>query len=123
MEEYNYLEAVKADVLEYLNNEVDFDEFADRDALEEYLYDVLFVDDSVTGNGSGSYTFNSFEARQYVICNLPLLIEISEDYGSLKDTMLHIKDENWEYCDVVIRCGVLHQSISDVLDEYFKTVS
>lgn len=32
----------------------------------EEAYDALFVDDSVTGNGSGSYTFNAAEARENV---------------------------------------------------------
>lgn len=46
-----------------------------RQAIEENVgwweswdeaYDGLFVDDSVTGNGSGSYTFNAARARENV---------------------------------------------------------
>lgn len=33
------------------------------DAWED-MYDALFIDDSVTGNGSGSYTFNAAEAAE-----------------------------------------------------------
>ena len=60
---YNYLDAVKADVLDYINEEIDLTEWAGlRDKLENHLNDELFVTDSVTGNGSGSYTFSSYKA-------------------------------------------------------------
>ena len=56
---YDYREAVKNDVLDYINSEIDFEEFDTLEELEEHLNEVLFVHDSVTGNASGSYTFNS----------------------------------------------------------------
>lgn len=68
---YNYLEAVKADVIEAIKYNYTADEiksgFEDRDAFEEKLNDDLWTADSVTGNGSGSYTFDRWEARDYVL--------------------------------------------------------
>lgn len=55
---YNYNEAVKNDVLDYIRNEVNFSEFEDLEELEQSLNDDLWTVDSVTGNASGSYTFN-----------------------------------------------------------------
>ena len=64
---YNYLEAVTEDVLEYINNEIDLTEWAgDRDGLEQQLNDTLFTEDSVTGNASGSYTFSTYQAEEYL---------------------------------------------------------
>lgn len=58
---YNYLEAVKEDVKEFIRTEIDFHEWnGNREGLEEYLNDTLWTEDSVTGNASGSYTFNTW---------------------------------------------------------------
>ena len=54
--EYNYLEAVKDDVREYIEDEIDFTDYGTIEDLEQFLNDELFINDSVTGNASGSYT-------------------------------------------------------------------
>ena len=68
MKNYNYFEAVKEDVKNYIENEIDLQETllecGDIDSLIEKLYDDLWIEDSVTGNGSGSYTFNTYEAEE-----------------------------------------------------------
>ena len=63
---YNYLENMVEDVKEYIKNEIDFSEYEDMDELRESLNDDLWAEDSVTGNGSGSYTFNRAIAKEYV---------------------------------------------------------
>lgn len=57
---YNYYKEVKSSVLDYIeeNKELLADTFEDKDELEQFLNDTLFTDDSVTGNASGSFTFN-----------------------------------------------------------------
>ena len=62
MENYNYLEAVKEDVLNYIEEEICFNDFEDREELEEHLNKVLWAEDSVTGNAIGIYAIdkNSF---------------------------------------------------------------
>lgn len=52
-------EAIKYDYAEVLENATD-----KEDAFET-LKDILFTDDSVTGNASGSYYFNSYESRKH----------------------------------------------------------
>lgn len=64
MEKYDYLKAVKEDVANFISNEIDPTKFEDLDALREYLNDELFCNDSVTGNGSGSYTFSTWKAEE-----------------------------------------------------------
>ena len=49
--EYNYLEAVTADVLDYIKEEINLDEWKGRsDDLADHLNDELWVCDRVTGN-------------------------------------------------------------------------
>lgn len=55
---YNYLEAVKEDVKEYIAENIDISEFGDIEKLKEKLHDDLWINDDVTGNASGSYTCN-----------------------------------------------------------------
>lgn len=64
---YDYYANVKDDVLSYINDEIRPGEYWDRDELESHLNDTLCADDSVTGNCSGSYTFNSAKAKR--VCN------------------------------------------------------
>ena len=57
MEKYNYFENVTADAKQAILENLNYWKFSDREELEEIANDELWVDDSVTGNGSGSYTF------------------------------------------------------------------
>lgn len=70
---YDYYNEVKNDVIDYIKNNIDLSEFDSLVDLQEYLYDELFVEDSVTGNGSGSYTMSNRKAWEYVGDNLDLL--------------------------------------------------
>lgn len=115
---YNYLEEMKNDVMEYINNEIDLSNYEDRDELEQFLNDELFTVDSVTGNASGSYTFNRVQASLYVLDNMDLLqeaiIEFCIDSETVADKFL---SDDWEYFDVTIRCYLLGQAIAEALDE------
>ena len=115
---YNYLEAMVEDVKEVIKNEYDATEFTDRDEFEEKLNDELWINDSVTGNASGSYTFNRVEAKDYVEDNLDLLAEACREFG-IDDATIGEKflDEEFEYFDVTIRCYLLSQAIAEALDD------
>lgn len=116
--EYDYREAMKEDVKEYIENEINLDDFASRDDLEQELNDTLFCEDSVTGNGSGSYTFNSSKAREYVIGNMDLLNDaIGEFCVTSEEIVKRFLSEDWEYFDVTIRCYLLGEAIGAALDE------
>lgn len=114
MEQYNYLEVVTADAKEAILENLDSWDFADREELEEKANDELWVDDSVTGNASGSYTFNTWQAEENLCHNWDLLKEACDDFGcSIKDMFR----KGPEHCDVTIRCYLLGQAISAALDE------
>ena len=71
---------MKSDIIDYVRNDVNTDEFSSREELEESLYDDLWTVDSVTGNASGSYTFNRAEAEEYVNDNSDLLREAISEF-------------------------------------------
>lgn len=113
MEKYNYFEAVKNAVLDYINeNEIKVTT-SNKDELADSLNDDLWTNDSVTGNGSGSYFFNTWKAEEALCHNLDLLGEACEEFGSTADLL----KDGAEACDVTIRCYLLPQAISEALDE------
>lgn len=128
MEKYNYLEAVKEDVKSWINDNDEWRaDYADesgkwlrddsRDDIEEDLNDRLFIEDSVTGNASGSYTFNTWKAEEYLCHNLDLLGEALTEFCCDPN---YIMEKGAEACDVTIRCYLLGQAISEVLDEMLE---
>lgn len=117
MERYNYYEAMKSDILEYIQDSYTVEELqdllSDMDSFSEKLHDDLWIVDSVTGNASGSYTFNTWRAEEYLCHNMDLLAEAVQEFGSDMD---YLKN-GAEACDVTIRCYLLGQVIPDVLEE------
>ena len=116
MEKYDYLSAVESDVREYIENNVNFHDYSDLDEMEEDLNEKLFVEDSVTGNASGSYTFNTWKAEEYLCHNLDLLAEANEEFGGSSD----ILSDGAEMCDVTIRCYLLWQAIENVAPDMWQ---
>ncbi len=114
MGKYNYEEAVKNDVIEYIKTETNIQDYASENQLVNYLNDALWIEDSVTGNASGSYTFNTYEAEENLSHNLDLLHEALREYGVDFEKAL---ESGPEYCDVVIRCYLLPKAIQEAVDE------
>lgn len=114
MENYNYLEHVTEDAKDAILDCMDGWSFDDREELEQIANDELWIDDSVTGNGSGSYTFNSWLAEEYLFHNLDELADACKEFGQDVDEAVK---QGAEYCDVTIRCYLLSQAIATALDE------
>ena len=118
MMNYNYLESMKEDVQEYINNEINLKDFSDREELEEKLNEDLWTCDSVTGNASGSYFCNSYKSMECVLDNMDLLEDMCKEFGVDNDTIgKKFLACEWEWMDVSIRCYLLGQVIGEVLDE------
>lgn len=113
MEKYDYLSAVTEDVKDYINDNVNFADYENADVLKEKLQDELWTVDSVTGNGSGSYTFNAWQAEENICHNSELIAEVEEEFGKLK------RDDP-EGIDVAIRCYLLSQAIDAAVDELWE---
>mgnify|MGYP000742459912 CR=1 FL=1 len=117
MTKYNYMEAVKEDVKNYIDSEINFEDFDSLEELEEKLNDELWTEDSVTGNASGSYTFNRVTAENYVNSNKELVNEMVDEFDCKKQVCDWYLNDNFESIDVSIRCYLLGSAISEVLDE------
>lgn len=115
---YNYLENMVEDVKEYIKNEIDFSEYEDMDELRESLNDDLWTEDSVTGNGSGSYTFNRAIAKEYVDENKDLVDEMMKEFDCKEKVVNWWIEDNYEAIDVSIRCYLLGQAIEKALDDF-----
>lgn len=112
-EKYDYMAAVEDDIRNYLgeNNIVITSE--NKEEMFEELSERLWVCDSVTGNASGSYTFSTWKAEEYLCHNFDLLAEACEEFGSKIDVL----KDGAEACDVTIRCYLLSECLNNVLDD------
>lgn len=113
MKTYDYLENVKEDVRNYIEENKIVVTSSNREEVEQELNDTLFINDSVTGNASGSYTFSAWQAEENLCHNFELLTEALTEFGY----DLSYLEKGAEACDVTIRCYLLGQAISEVLDE------
>lgn len=117
MEKYNYREHVLEDVRDYISNNYTREELksmaVDLDELGEKLSDEMWTADSVTGNGSGSYTFNAWQAEENLCHNLDLIQEVAREFGGLDLT-------SPESCDVSIRCYYLRECINELLSDVYS---
>lgn len=104
---YNYLKEIKNDIMEYIKeNNINLEEINEEDLL-----DTLYLEDSITGNASGSYTMSTWQAEENLAHNLELLKEACEMLGTEAEL------DNPEACDVMIRCYVLPRALDEVIKE------
>lgn len=117
MKEYNYYEAIKEDIKTYIDyEEIKSSDYAYIDEMRDKLYDDLWTNDNVTGNGSGSYTFNAYVAEEYLCHNWDLLEEACNEFDCDLGEMFK---KGAEQCDVTIRCYLLGIVLSEILEELF----
>lgn len=122
---YDYREALRNDIREYINDNFEYIEdnvdepYQNRDEVEQFLYDELFNDD-VTGNASGSYTFDRAQAREYVEDNMKLAVEAYRYFDHIDKFADAIVEEDYEEIDVTIRCHLLGEVLGEVLDTIYR---
>lgn len=109
MEIYNYFKEVKQSVLDFMKE----NEYTTKNKDYEELYDECFISDSVTGNASGSFFFNTFAAEEAICHNWELIGEAWEEFG------LDAKElsRGAESIDVTLRCYVLGSVISEIYEK------
>lgn len=121
---FNYNEAVKADVMEYITENYTAEELKekleDKESFSEELNDTLWIEDGVTGNGSGSYTFSRAAAKDYVTEDPDTVLEAVRELCCGMDAAELLQKflfEDWEYFDVTARCYCLPGAICEALEE------
>lgn len=114
---YNdYYQQVKNDAIAAIDEQFDCG-YWDGDTEWDVVYDNLFVDDAVTGNGSGSYFFNAAKAREAVsdaIWDKKILNALSEIGVSGDRIAQYLRDNDAESLDVCIRCAMLSEVYNEI---------
>ena len=109
---YNYREAMKEDIKDYIK------ENYKKIPSYDDVYDELWIADGVTGNGSGSYTFCSATAKENISDNEEILQEALKEFCVDSETIADkFLNSDWEYFDVTIRCYLLGEILQEVINE------
>lgn len=120
---YDYYDAVYDDVKKYISDNIELSDYYDEEdssfdlsELSDELNDKCWISDSVTGNASGSYTCNSWQAAEYLSHNWDLMEEAANE--SL-EPQNRFSPEAWDVC---IRCYLLPQAVAEICEELKETV-
>lgn len=113
---YNYYEEVLQAVKEEAANNYtpEMLEPVDLDDYAEKLNDALWVDDSVTGNASGSYFCNAYRAEEALTGNWGLASAALSEFGC---NDVNPFERGAEWVDVTIRCYWLRDCIADYIEQ------
>ena len=122
MDKYNYYIEVQNDVENWieLNNDLfNMSNFDNKNDAAEYLYDQMWDDDSITGNGPNGYA-DEYLCEEFLCHNLDLLIEAMREFDVMHEPFSirsYIDNHRLaRYLDCTIRCYVLGQVIDRVLE-------
>lgn len=125
MEKYNYYENVCNDVKQYIIDNIELSNYYDEEdnsfsisQLSEDLNDNCWTDNAVTGNASGSYTCNAWQAAEYLSHNWELMKEATNE-GLEPESQDRFSPEVWDVC---IRCYLLSQAVADVCESLKEDV-
>lgn len=118
---YNdYYQQVKNDAIAAIDEQFDCG-YWDDDTEWDVVYDNLFVDDAVTGNGSGSYFFNAYRAKENIkdaIFDDYILVALENMGVDKEEVFSQMLNKDYETLDVMIRCAVLSDVYGDI-EAYF----
>lgn len=112
-----YQEEVKSDAMEAIKENLEYND--SWDSWDE-MYDSLFMDDSVTGNTSGSYYFNTAKAAE-AVSGIIFDDEAITEFEYMGYDGIPTK-EGAETCDVIARCICLGL-VSGELEEYYDSLT
>ena len=113
MDWIDYQENVKNDAMDAIKEGM---EYADN---WDEMYDSLFVDDSVTGNASGSYYCNSAKAEE-AVSGIIFDADAVEEFKAMGYDGIPT-GEGAETCDVIARCIALGL-VSGELEDYYNSL-
>lgn len=119
---YDYKSEMREDIINALSDYFTLAELVealdDPDSLKEKLNDDLWIDDSVTGNGIGSYFFNTYKSREAVLDDMDACLEMISEYDiPAEEVGKHFLNEDWEWFDVSIRCYYLYSVVDELVDD------
>ena len=122
MDKYNYYTEVANDIVCWMDKDgdpFDISQFENREDTAEYLYDILWHEDSVTGNG-GCFYADEDMCEEFLCHNINLIIDACDDfYVDYPILRQQYKNKNLaRFLDCTIRCYVLMTAIYSALEEW-----
>lgn len=127
MEKYDYKRAIIDDIKDWIINDSDLIEngyMEDRDEdLYNWIYEEVFDDDSVTGNGPYYYGTEDF-CSECLSGNFDILYEAAREFAIDDEINILIKHyENRDlarYFDCTIRCYLLMECVYAAVEELIQ---
>lgn len=115
-----YIDLLKADLLEYINE--NYEEIPeDLDEFRETLYDEVWASDDITGNGPDGYPLEVEELKELVKDNISLVIEALTEFDTPAEEIgRRFIAEDWKYLDATARCYCLGWGIDEAIEEIKK---
>lgn len=120
-DKYNYYKEMANDIFLYIKDNELFPK--DDETMWQYedrLFDELWCEDCITGNG-GMFYAPEDDCLDYVAHNLDLYFQAANEWDSFpkaSDQWIYINPG--QYMDCTIRCYILGQCISQVVDENWE---
>ena len=124
MKKYDYRRAITDDLKDWIINNTDIMENDIKDGrdddLSNWIYDEVWTEDSVTGNGYGWYDTEE-KCSEYLSNNFDLLYTAAREYNMDDDVNILIQYYQNKalarYFDCTIRCYLLGECIEIALEE------
>lgn len=99
------------------------DAATDYSDLAQWINDTAWINDGITGNGSGSYTANRAEAREIVLANIEEVVTAYDSFCDIEQFGRAISSGDWESMDVTARCNALYEASEIVASEIMDAIN
>lgn len=124
MDKYDYKRAITDDVKDWIVNDSDIPEEGIMDGrdddLQNWIYEEVFDEDSITGNGTYYYGTEEF-CSECLSDNFDLLYKAMREFAvtdEVKVLIKHYEDKDLaRYFDCTIRCYLLMDCIYQAINE------
>ena len=121
MEKYDYKKAIIQDIKQYIkdNHWVENCYDNDKDYYEnlDILYDEVWAEDSITGNGFNYYDTEK-KCQEYIASNLALYFQAANDFCDFpNDGTPWIYKNPAQHMDATIRCYLLRECLEEACEE------
>ena len=118
---YDYRAEMREDIEKYIEVEgLKLSNYKTRDDAFDDLYDMMWTEDSITGNTD--WYDSEYNCEEYLCHNSNLAIKACIEFCVNAAMLLkHIENKTlMRYLDCTVRCYLLGEVLGVVLDEYFK---
>ena len=121
MNKYDYKRAIIDDIKDWIVNDTDLIEEGYMDGRDDdlynWIYDEVWTEDSITGNGSYGYAPEE-KCREYVMDNIELYFEAAREFDDFPTGITEWTLRNpGQHMDTTIRCYLLMDCIYAAVDE------